>query len=81
MAACGAEHNVISEEIHSNLSHNDITRQDIHSHMDETIDFVAHHLGVRNRNPSDSSITILNDKVASLDKAQGGQSQRPGVLA
>ena len=69
MAACGTEHN---EEIHSNLSHDDINRQAIYYHMDETIDFVAHHLDVRNRNPSEDSVRILNDKVASLDTVQGG---------
>src|ERR1043165_90255 len=72
MTACGAEHNVIAKEIHSSLSHNDVTRQAIHSHMDETIDFVAHHLNVINRVPSESSITILSDQVASLDTVQGG---------
>ena len=71
-AACSAEHNVISEEIHSSLGHNDVTKQVIHSHMDEAIDFVAHHLNVINRVPSESSITILSDKVASLDTVQGG---------
>src|ERR1043165_2988822 len=72
MAANSAEHKVVSKEIHSSLDHSDVIKQVIHSHMDETIDFVAHQLNVINGIPSEGSIAILNDKVASLDTVQGG---------